>query len=90
MVALLDDTLLDYWTTYPFLLVADVALYLLLERDDFYSGPQSVSVSLPRNWVLLGRTVTFYVILHVAIILIYFLFLTFSLTYLIYVRSLFT
>ena len=30
------------------------------------------------------------VILHVAIILIYFLFLTFSSTYLIYLRSLFT
>ena len=27
-------------------------------------GAQSVSVSLPRNWVLLGRTVTFYVILR--------------------------
>lgn len=26
-------------------------------------GAQSVSVSLPQNWVLLGKTVTFYVIL---------------------------
>ena len=32
MVTLLDDTLLDYWTTYPFLLVVDVALYLLIEK----------------------------------------------------------
>ena len=35
MVALLDDTLLDYRTTYPFLLVVDVALYLLLEKEYF-------------------------------------------------------
>ena len=35
MVALLDDTLLDYRTTYSFLLVVDVALYLLLEKDYF-------------------------------------------------------
>ena len=35
MVALLDDKLLDYRTTYPFLLVVDVALYLLLEKDYF-------------------------------------------------------
>ena len=35
MVALLDDTLLDYWTTYPFLPVLDVALYLLLEKGYF-------------------------------------------------------
>ena len=35
MVALLDDTLLDCRTTYPFLLVVDVALYLLLEKDYF-------------------------------------------------------
>ena len=35
MVATLDDTLLDYRTTYPFLLVVDVALYLLLEKDYF-------------------------------------------------------
>ena len=35
MVALFDDTLLDYRTTYPFLLVVDVALYLLLEKDYF-------------------------------------------------------
>ena len=35
MVALLDDTLLDYRTTYPFLLVVDVALYLLLEKGYF-------------------------------------------------------
>ena len=35
MVALLDDTLLDYRTTYPFLLVVDVALYFLLEKDYF-------------------------------------------------------
>ena len=33
MAALLDDTLLDYRTTYPFLLVVDVALYLILEKD---------------------------------------------------------
>ena len=32
MVTLLDDTLLDYWTTYPFLLVVDVALYLLIKK----------------------------------------------------------
>ena len=36
MVALLDDTLLDYRTTYPFLLVVDVALYLLLGKDYFH------------------------------------------------------
>ena len=35
MVALLDDTLLDYRTTYPFLLVVNVALYLLLEKGYF-------------------------------------------------------
>ena len=35
MVALQDNTLLDYRTTYPFLLVVDVALYLLLEKDYF-------------------------------------------------------
>ena len=35
MVALRDNTLLDYRTTYPFLLVVDVALYLLLEKDYF-------------------------------------------------------
>ena len=35
MVALLDDTLLDYRTTYPFLLVVDVALYLLLKQGYF-------------------------------------------------------
>ena len=35
MVALLNDTLLDYRTTYPFLLVVDVALYLFLEKDYF-------------------------------------------------------
>ena len=117
MVALLDDTLLDYRTTYPFLLVVDVALYLLLKQgyfqrqiatyalltlqesyfsmdfllviydlltnnhEDFacylylqYCSQdcdrcaQSVSVSLSRGWVLLGRTATFYVILYVAII----------------------
>ena len=31
--------------------------------QDCDHGAQSVSVSLPRNWVLLGRTVTFYAIL---------------------------
>ena len=35
MVALQDNTLLDCRTTYPFLLVVDVALYLLLEKDYF-------------------------------------------------------
>ena len=143
MVALLDDTLLDYRTTYPFLLVVDVALYLLLEKDYFerqiatYAlptlqesyfstdfllvsnlrpfnqqprglcallvptilfpcaqdcdhGAQSVSFSLSRNWVLLGRTVAFSVILSVAIIYINFLFLTFSSNYLLYVLRLFT
>ena len=35
MVALLDDTLLDYRMTYPFLLVVNVALYLLLEKGYF-------------------------------------------------------
>ena len=35
MVALFDDTLLDYRTTYPFLLVVDVALYLLLKKGYF-------------------------------------------------------
>ena len=36
--------------------------------QDCDHGAQSVSVSLPRNWVLLGRTVTFYAILQVVII----------------------
>ena len=35
MVALLNDTLLDYRTTYPFLLVVDMALYLLIEKGYF-------------------------------------------------------
>ena len=45
MVALLDDTLLDYRTTYPFLLVVDVALYLLLEKD--YFERQIATYALP-------------------------------------------
>ena len=35
MVALLNDMLLDYRTTYPFLLVVNGALYLLLEKGYF-------------------------------------------------------
>ena len=45
MVALLDDKLLDYRTTYPFLLVVDVALYLLLEKD--YFERQIAAYALP-------------------------------------------
>ena len=58
--------------------------------QDCDHGAQSVSFSLSRNWVLLGRTVTFSVILSVAIIFINFLFLTFSSNYLLYVLRLFT
>lgn len=33
VIALLDDTLLDYRNTFPFQLVVDIALYLLLEEN---------------------------------------------------------
>ena len=125
MVALLDDTLLDYRTTYPFLLVVDVALYLLLEKDYFQRQIATYALlTLQESYFSTDFLLVIYDLLtnnyedfahylylqycsrastivtaahnlypslfHVAIILIYFLFLTFSSTYLIYVRSLFT